>query len=48
MGARIEIQGEFIKVQEECDESYMIVHISNLSQEERVKLAAWALQEVQV
>lgn len=48
MSARIEIQSEFVKVQEESDESYMIVHISDLSQETRVKLAAWALQEVQV
>ncbi len=48
MSARIEIQGEFVKVREECDESYIIVHISDLSQEGRVKLAAWALQEVQV
>jgi hypothetical protein len=45
MSARIEIQGEFVKVQEERDESYMILHIGDLTRDERIKLAAWALQE---
>ncbi len=45
MSARIEIQGEFVKVQEESDESYMILHIADLTRDERIKLAAWALQE---
>jgi len=45
MSARIEIQGEFVKVQKDSDESYMTLHIGDLTRDERIKLAAWALQE---
>ncbi len=45
MSARIKIQGEFVKVQEENDDSYMTLHIGDLTRDERIKLATWALQE---
>lgn len=39
MSVKIKIQGEFVKVQD------MTLHIGDLTREERIKLAAWALQE---
>ncbi len=41
MSARIEIQGEFVKVREESDESYMEIHPSDLSQQDVEALKEW-------
>lgn len=42
------IQGEFLSIKARSNRMFVTLLIGELSQEERVALAAWALQEVQV
>ncbi len=42
------IQGEFLSIKTRSNRMFVTLLVGELSQEERVALAAWALQEVQI
>jgi hypothetical protein len=42
------IQGEFLSIKAHSNRMFVTLLVGELSQEERVALAAWALQEVQI
>jgi hypothetical protein len=42
------IQGEFLSIKAHSNRMFVTLLAGELSQEERVALAAWALQEVQI
>ena len=42
------IQGEFLSIKTRSNKMFVTLLVGELSQEERVALAAWALQEVQI